>query len=291
MWREIIKISRPRFWLYELGTYFIGVLAALVVLDLPLNTLFSPLVLAFAFFFMIPANIFIYGINDIYDYETDKLNPKKVEYENLLLPEKHLSVWLWIIFTCLPFLVLALVSARESLWALLLFFCFAGFYSAPPLRAKTIPFLDSVFSAGHYIFTGVFAYYLVFDLEASVASFPFWAVIAGMSWAVAMHAYSAVPDIKADKEAGLKTIATTLGKNGTLFLCLALYIFSAFTFAHLINNYAYLAGAVYMYIIFKTLRTDNEQEVFQIYTYFPIVNLIIPMIWCFFFIINNFTAI
>lgn len=31
----------------------------------------------FALYFVIAANIWIYGINDIYDYETDKLNPKK----------------------------------------------------------------------------------------------------------------------------------------------------------------------------------------------------------------------
>jgi 4-hydroxybenzoate polyprenyltransferase len=36
-------------------------------------------VLLFGLYFLIPANIRIYGINDIYDYETDKLNPKKVE--------------------------------------------------------------------------------------------------------------------------------------------------------------------------------------------------------------------
>ena len=36
---------------------------------------------SFVVYFLIPANILIYGINDIFDYDTDKLNPKKGTYE------------------------------------------------------------------------------------------------------------------------------------------------------------------------------------------------------------------
>jgi 4-hydroxybenzoate polyprenyltransferase len=35
-------------------------------------------------------------------------------------------------------------------------------------------------------------------------------IIAAIDWAIAMHAYSAIPDIKADSEAGISTVATLL---------------------------------------------------------------------------------
>jgi lycopene elongase/hydratase (dihydrobisanhydrobacterioruberin-forming) len=48
-------------------------------------------------------------------------------------------------------------------------------------------------------------------------------VIAGMARAMAMHAFSAVPDIQADGDAHLETIATKLGAIPTIALCFCLY--------------------------------------------------------------------
>ncbi|MEO7673038.1 MAG: lycopene elongase, partial [Pyrinomonadaceae bacterium] len=42
--------------------------------------------IVFGLYFLFPANLLIYGINDIFDFETDKLNPKKQEYEALVQP-------------------------------------------------------------------------------------------------------------------------------------------------------------------------------------------------------------
>jgi 4-hydroxybenzoate polyprenyltransferase len=169
--KEILNISRPRFWLYEMGTYFIGVLVATSFLD----NFLRPEILVFALFFLIPANILIYGVNDIFDYETDKLNPKKVEYEALLVPEKHKAVWIWILSTNIPFLIYAFTLSAKTGIYLLIFYFFAVFYSATPIRAKIRPFFDSLFSAGHYIFTGVFGYFLAggegFPLVGFIAVF------------------------------------------------------------------------------------------------------------------------
>lgn len=78
----------------------------------------------------------------------------------------------------------------------MIFLFFSGFYSALPIRAKTIPLVDSVFSAGHYVATAVFAYVLISGVQIDRQL-----VIAGMAWAMAMHAYSALPDIQPDQEA------------------------------------------------------------------------------------------
>ncbi len=277
--KEILNISRPRFWLYEMGTYFIGV----VVAALSLKTLLDPKILIFAFFFLIPANILIYGINDIFDYETDKLNPKKVEYEALLIPEKHRSVWIWILSTNIPFLIYAFSLSQKIGIYLLIFYFFASFYSATPIRAKIRPFFDSLFSASHYIFTGVFGYFL-----AGGQDFPLIGFVAGILWAMAMHAYSAVPDIQADTDAGFKTIATWLGRNNTIWMCLFFYIASAILFSTLVGIFPLIAVLVYVALMVKSLATKDDKKLFKIYTYFPWVNFVTPMVWSILYMITKF---
>lgn len=265
--QRIISISRPRFWIYEFGTFVFGCLAAFT----PFRELLSFPVIFFAFYFLIPANILIYGINDIFDYETDKLNPKKVEYEELLEPKDQRKVWWWILLTNLPFVVGAFFLPTSAMIAFFAFIFFASFYSAKPIRAKALPFFDSLFSASHYIATGVFGYYLLGGIV-----FPTTGVIAGISWAIAMHAYSAVPDIRADKDAKLQTIATTLGAKPTLILCLVLYGFSTYLGFSKLGIGILVYGLVYSILMILSLKKvgSDGSHIFKLYTYFPTINLI-----------------
>ncbi|MBP6856463.1 MAG: prenyltransferase [Candidatus Pacebacteria bacterium] len=268
---RILKISRPRFWLYELGTFFIGALT--VIPTYAELTRYD--ILLYALFFLLPANLLIYGVNDIFDYETDKNNPKKGEYEALVHPKEHSSLYAWILMLTLPFAVITLWLPLPHILAFYAFIFFAVFYSAKPIRAKARPFFDSFFSAGHYIATGVFGYYL-----AGGEQFPWLGVIAGMCWAVAMHAFSAIPDIKMDKEAGLQTIATRLGKYPSMLLCSFLYIISALLMYFVIGWYALFAGVVYVVLVYHAYTAKSYYRLFKIYTYFPWVNAIVPAVWC-----------
>jgi 4-hydroxybenzoate polyprenyltransferase len=264
---KILSISRPRFWIYEFGTLLIGLAAAYTTFD----NILSFEVLIFLIYFLVPANILIYGINDIFDYETDRLNPKKVEYEELLEPAQQKSVWLWILITNIPFILFAFTLEKLALISLLTFVFFAVFYSAKPIRAKSKPLLDSIFSASHYIATGVFGYYLI-----GGESFPIMAVIAGLLWAIAMHAYSAVPDIKADKDANLKTIATTFGAKGTIFICLTLYGISGYIGFKKLGLIIGIMTIFYIILMIKSLiKVGKEGEnIFEVYKFFPYLNLV-----------------
>ena len=265
--QRIISISRPRFWVYEFGTFAFGALAAFT----NFSNILTLEVVIFAFYFLIPANILIYGINDIFDYETDKLNPKKVEYEELLEPKDQKKVWKWIIYTNIPFFIYALFLPTPAMISFFAFLFFASFYSAKPIRAKARPFLDAIFSASHYVATGVFAFYLL-----GGESFPTLGVIAGIFWAIAMHAYSAVPDIKADEDAKLQTIATVLREKGTLILCLVLYGFSAYLGSTILGIGVLLYGLIYITLMIVSLKKvgPGGSGLFKIYTYFPYINLI-----------------
>jgi 4-hydroxybenzoate polyprenyltransferase len=258
------------------------------VAGLNFNAWLSLPVIVFILFFTYPANIYIYGINDIFDYETDKLNPKKVQYESLVMPEEWSKLWKNIILFCSPFLIYAFfVLEIKSLIAFLLFFFFAGFYSAPPIRAKARPFLDSIFSAGHYIATAVFSYLMMSHFLNQNIS---WTVLvtctlAGMFWAIAMHAYSAVPDIKADKDAHLETIATKLGRNKTIILCAILYALSGILVFQFLGILSILLAIIYVVFMLKSIKTTEEQ-LFKIYTYFPKLNSLVGMILFFSILLN-----
>lgn len=279
---RVLRISRPRFWIYELGPYAIGALTS-IQLGQDVVSLYT---IVFALFFLFPANLFIYGVNDIFDYETDKLNPKKTEYEALVLPHERISLWTWILTTSVPFLGFAWFLSTPALLSLITFFFFAGMYSAPPIRAKAIPFLDSIFSAGHYVATGAFGYYLF-----GGTGFPLIPLLAGMFWSIAMHAYSAAPDIEADAGAHLHTIATVLGKDRTIILCAGLYAASAsLTYTYLGLPMA-LLGIVYCFLMTISLQTKTLEAFHKLYTYFPTLNTIAGMILFFSILFHRFTIL
>jgi lycopene elongase/hydratase (dihydrobisanhydrobacterioruberin-forming) len=267
---RLVSISRPRFWLYEVGTYAVGVAAALTVAPSPTTLL---LLVAFFFYFLFPANLFIYGINDIYDYETDRLNPKKVAYETLVMPDEHRVLWMRISIVTLPALILIpFAGLVAALWFLLFLLC-AWQYSAPPIRAKARPVFDSVFSAGHYVATGAFGFVLAGGGTPSLML-----LLAGMAWATAMHAYSAVPDIEADTTSGIATIATKLGRTGTLILCLGLYASAGILGTYALGWLSLLLGVVYVGMMVWSLRVQSDEALFRLYARFPLVNTVCGMV-------------
>lgn len=263
--RFLIKVSRPRFWIYVFGPYLVGLAAGI----LTRGDLLRLDVLIFAIFFLLPANLLIYGINDIFDWETDRLNPKKAEYEMLVRPESHRRLGIWIAFLNLPFLVAAFFLAPHALPSLAGFVFFSAFYSAPPIRAKAKPIIDSVFNV-LYVFPGAFAFQMI-----NGAFPPLLVFAAGWLWTMAMHAYSAIPDIDADREAGVSTVATMLGRSGTLVLCLACYLASAvFSFPYL-GFASIIGGVVYSAMIAISFLSKSSDGIFSIYQRFPVVNAIV----------------
>ena len=60
--RFLLKVSRPRFWIYIFGPYIVGLIAGVE----NKTELLSLLYLLFGIYFLYPANLLIYGVNDIY---------------------------------------------------------------------------------------------------------------------------------------------------------------------------------------------------------------------------------
>lgn len=260
--KTLLRISRPRFWLYLLGPYLIGLVAGAP----HLSGLWDWRTLIYLLYFLLPANLLAYGTNDIFDYETDRLNEKKQEYEQLVSPNLYISLSRWIVLTNIPFILLLLATNVWAAGVFLLFLFLAVFYSAPPIRAKTKPVLDSLFNA-LYMLPGLFGYYLAGGTDA------LWTVIvASILWCMAMHAYSAVPDIEADKAAGLHTIATLFGRKITLILCFGLYMAAAILGAFVFGNLSRIVGVIYAVLMVLSLQQQHSRDIFLIYRWFPLVN-------------------
>lgn len=260
--RFLLTVSRPRFWLYIFGPFIVGLAAG--------SSQFSDFhrleAIIFGLYFLFPANLLIYGVNDIFDYETDRRNAKKNEYEILVKPEVHGKLWMWIALTNIPFLIAAYFIAFFAIGPLIGFLFFSIFYSAKPIRAKARPILDSAFNI-LYIFPGAFSYQLLTGAFPPITLFA-----AGGLWAMAMHAYSAIPDIEADREANVATVATFLNKGGTLVFCLAMYLGSAILAYPYLGILAVIIGCVYAGLIVLSFASRTTAGIFGIYRQFPFVN-------------------
>jgi 4-hydroxybenzoate polyprenyltransferase len=178
-------------------------------------------------FFFIPYNFLMYGINDVFDYESDLRNPRKGGIEGALLdPKFHKTTILTSLGLALGFVIYLLWVGSDAadFWLLLTVFAVLA-YSVPKLRFKERPFLDSFTSAVHFV--GPMVYGLV--LAGSTLADPkaIAAIAAFMAWGMASHAFGAVQDVRADREAGIKSVATQIGARNTVRFAFALYIVAA----------------------------------------------------------------
>ncbi|GAA1936900.1 prenyltransferase [Microbacterium aoyamense] len=173
-------------------------------------------------FFLVPYNLAMYGINDVFDYESDLRNPRKGGAHGAVLDRRMHRITLWAAgLSCLPFVVYLVVVGSPVSWLVLaasLFF--VVFYSAPPLRLKEVPFADSVTSSIHFFSPAVYA--LV--LAGAVWTWQLALVIVAFAlWGAASHAFGAVQDVVADREADISSIATARGARWTVWFSLACY--------------------------------------------------------------------
>ncbi|KAA0919991.1 prenyltransferase [Dietzia sp. ANT_WB102] len=173
-------------------------------------------------FFLVPYNLAMYGINDVFDYESDLRNPRKGGVEGAVLERsRHTATLVASAVTTVPFLVYLVVvgTLESSLWLAASAFAVIA-YSARGLRFKEIAFLDSVTSAFHFVSPAIVGWTIAgADLSGGV-----WAcLVAFMLWGAASQAFGAVQDVRFDREAGLSSVATVLGARAAVWFALACY--------------------------------------------------------------------
>ncbi|KQV06601.1 prenyltransferase [Leifsonia sp. Root112D2] len=174
-------------------------------------------------FFLVPYNLAMYGINDVFDYESDLANPRKGGLEGALLDRGLHRVTLVVaIGLCVPFVVVLVLAGTWVSAVVLAISLFAvAAYSIPGLRFKEKPFLDSVTSSVHFVSPAVFG----LALAAVVVTPALVAVLVSFFlWGVASHAFGAVQDVMPDREGGIRSIATVMGAAWTVRFAIAAWL-------------------------------------------------------------------
>lgn len=277
---KLILISRPISWLNTAFPFAAGylVMGGGVDLTFILGTLY----------FLLPYNLLMYGVNDIFDYESDIRNPRKGGIEGMKEQRKFHPTIAWAsLITNVPFAVYLLAVGNwlsAVVFAALIFFVIA--YSIAKLRFKERPVLDSISSSIHFVGPLVFALSLT---SFSIESVPF--LIAFFLWGMASHAFGAVQDIIPDRKAKLHSIATFFGAKRTILFSVFLYL--AASIIVVFQAYPYfiigVAGLAYVFNLWKYFDiTDKKSgETNKAWKRFIYLNLFVGFIVTMCLIIGN----
>lgn len=211
---DLVAVSRPLSWI---NTAFPFAAVYLLTTGAPDAALVVGTV-----FFLIPYNLAMYGVNDVFDYASDAKNPRKGGVEGALLdPRRHRAVLVSAACSCLPFVAALVALGGPASWVALAVSLFAVVaYSAPPFRFKEVPVLDSITSSTHFVSPAVYGLLLAGGRPDATS---LTILLAFFLWGMASHAFGAVQDVVPDREAGISSIATVLGAACTVRLAMALW--------------------------------------------------------------------
>ncbi len=210
--KKLLLISRPISWVNTAYPFAAAYLVS--------GGSVTPLFIIATLYFLIPYNLLMYGINDVFDYESDIVNPRKGGIEGMREQKAfHPTIVVASIITTVPFIIALIVLGNmvASIGLLALTF-FVIAYSIKGLRFKERPILDSMTSSIH--FTGPAVYALLLT-GFNIAAWPF--IIALFLWGMASHALGAIQDIIPDRKAKIASIATVFGARPTLWIVIVLY--------------------------------------------------------------------
>ncbi|AXL12819.1 prenyltransferase [Microbacterium foliorum] len=211
---QIILSSRPVSWINTAFPFAAAYLLSTREVDLTL--------IIGTLYFLVPYNLAMYGINDVFDYASDLANPRKGGIEGALLAPRIHRATLWsAAITNIPFLAYLVIVGNPASWVWLAVSVFAVIaYSARGLRFKERPFLDSTTSSLHFVTPAIVGLTLA---DAMITSTVALVLVAFFLWGMAAHAFGAVQDIGPDREGGIGSIATVIGARATVRLSLALW--------------------------------------------------------------------
>ena len=261
MLRRLITISRPVLWVNTIGTTVVGMWLA--------GFLWTPAIIPILIWVTFPFNLLIYGINDIFDQETDNINARKGGYEGAkIYPKEVVPIWVTVIVTNVPFLIYFAITLpwQATAW-MVAYSLFFTFYSAPPLRFKARKYLDALSNTDY-------AFPLAF-VPLALGVEPNWWLVAGlMAWSIAKHAYDAIQDIPQDSDTGIITTAVHLGPRKTAIWSAFWWAVSTALFA-VVNIPVAIANAIISYLLVSgVIKTPTPQKAHDLYKYsiaFPYV--------------------
>jgi 4-hydroxybenzoate polyprenyltransferase len=251
---DLLRASRPFSW--------INTALPFLAMAWSIQRGMTPSIVLGVLYFLAPYNLLLYGVNDLFDYESDCLNPRKggaIEGA-LILPSRARPLVGAIALGNIPLLgILIWLAGTDTAIALLVTVLVTLVYSAPPLRTKMIPGLDSATSSLHFVLPAVCGGIVA---GASLGALSWRLLIAFFLWGMASHALGAIQDVRYDREAGIGSIAAALGPRATAVFSLLAYS-AAIVLVASWGGGALLAAAVllpYALLAASCLAGDPERQ-------------------------------
>ena len=254
MIRRLVEISRPVLWVNTIGTTVIAMWLS--------GYLWTWEIVPILIWVTFPFNLLIYGVNDIYDQDTDADNDRKGGYGGAKIKPHEVRMIGWgVILTNVPFLVYFAITLPWEAVAWMAAYAFSFWqYSATPLRFKGRPILDSLSNADY-------AFPLVF-VPFALGEQPLWAAAIGlMAWSMAKHVYDAIQDIDEDADAGIKTTAVAFGIKGSLLWSAFWWLVSTVLFAVVNIPVAVVNAVLAGWLIIALWRKPTIESARHLYRY------------------------
>jgi 4-hydroxybenzoate polyprenyltransferase len=258
---RLFHIARPVLWINTVGPAAVGMWLS--------GDLWRWEALPILLWLTLPFNLLIYGVNDVFDQETDAKNPRKGTLEGAhIRPEDVRPIASGVLLTNVPFLIyfVLFLPPAAVLWMILYALLFAG-YSVPPARFKARTYLDSLSNAAY-------AFPLVFMPLALSAPVVWPAAFGLMAWSAAKHTFDAVQDVDEDRRAGIETTAVRLGPKGVVLWSGILWALATACFA-LVNVPVALTNAVIsgslLYALYRYPTPETGHRLYKFSIAFPYV--------------------
>jgi 4-hydroxybenzoate polyprenyltransferase len=234
----LIQVSRPIVWPVLPLVYYLGLHAADAQLSIAAIVQMASLTL--------PMNLIGCGLNDLYDYESDRRSRRRrVVWGAMLSDADRPLVWRAALLM-VPIVLLTAVATRNAynIAATVGLVVVAWLYSVPPMRFKERPPLDSLANGlGYFLLPLVMGYSLGRDPRTMPLRFYLLALCV-----CGVHALATAADFDADNAAGHRTLAVRFGRRTA-----AAFAFATFMVTWLAADFE--SAAVRVYVAACTLTT------------------------------------
>src|SRR4051812_22699827 len=199
----LVQVSRPIIWPVLPLVYALGIHAAQA--EWTVTAIIQAISLTF------PMNLIGCGLNDIYDFESDRRSARRRAVWGAVVTKDQQPFVFHACLAMIPLVILAACATRnrENVMATVSLLVIAWIYSVPPYRFKERPPLDSLANGlGYFLLPLMMGY----SLNAEPRSMPLRYYLLALCVA-GVHALATAADYDADLAAGHRTLAVAFGRR------------------------------------------------------------------------------
>jgi 4-hydroxybenzoate polyprenyltransferase len=229
----LIQVSRPIVWPFLPLVYYLGVHAS--------HAKLTAAAIAQIVLLTFPMNLIGCGLNDIYDFESDRRCMRRRAIWGTVVRDIDRPLVLWACLAMVPLIVFGACITRnwDNIVATICLLLLAWFYSVPPIRLKERPPLDSITNGlGFFLIPFTMGYSLGADPRNMSLKYYLLALsVCGV------HALASAADYDADRAAGHRTIAVAYGPRFA-----AAFAFATFLITWLFGDFGSLVVRTYIIV-------------------------------------------